>query len=122
VGLQNFKAVLFFAIGGSLVGKELGQEGVLIDRGVGRLRVLEDDGDAVIPALLLGHVESGGVHAHRQDAALRHLGLQHRVVIFLEEFEELLLVPPVGFVVVLHDVRFAGIGRGRRLRTGQGGK
>jgi len=64
VSFQDLKAVLLFSLKGRLVGEELKLKGVLIDRGIGRLGVLEDDGHTVIPALLLGHVKGRRVHAH----------------------------------------------------------
>jgi len=79
--------------------------------GIGRRggrRVLESDGDAIIPAAVLGHVIGGGLDLHRKHAAGFDVLLQQWIVVLQKELQELLLVSPLDLVVVLHGIRLVG--------------
>src|SRR5207249_12129363 len=78
-------------------------------------RALPDDGGAIAPATLLRRVEPGCCRRALLVASQFHLTLQDRVVVLLEESDELVGVAPPGLVVVLHYERLARSGW-RRLR------
>jgi hypothetical protein len=65
VSQQDLEAPLLFAFVGLLVGPQLPDHALFIGiGGGGRGRVLEPDGDAIIPAGFLGHVIGGGFDLH----------------------------------------------------------
>src|SRR6266571_3588391 len=71
-------------------------------------RVLESNRDAIIPAGIFRHVVGGRFNLYRNHAATLHALLEERVVVLQEQLQELLLVSPLHFVVVLHCVGLVG--------------
>ena len=104
VGVKNFKAALLFLFVGVLVGKELLQERDGIKVIVGDLGVLEDDGGAKVPAAVFGGMVPRDLSEDLEDAAHLDFLFQHGIVVFLEQGDKFVGVPPFDFVVVLDDV------------------
>ena len=85
--------------------------------------VLEDDGDAVVPAAVLCCVIAGLIHPNLCDPAHFHFFLQDGIVVLLEKLEKLVGIAPLGLVVVLHGERLVGRGgRGLRLQERRQGE
>src|ERR1700729_1676537 len=76
MGVEDFEAVLLFALVGVLVRKELLEQRGGIEVVVSNLGVLEKDGRAIVPPAVLGGVVAGGDREYFQDAAQLHLFLQ----------------------------------------------
>src|SRR5260370_35223894 len=72
VRIQNLEAALFFSLVGFLIGKELLDQQGTVEIVVGDCGVLEDDGDAVIPAAVRLGVISRPGHSHLHIAAHLH--------------------------------------------------
>src|SRR5439155_10661753 len=85
-------------------------------------RVLESDGDAIIPARVFGHVVRRRINLHGHHATALHAPLQQGVVVLEEQLQELLLLSPLHLVVVLHRVRLVGGNLGRGTLSGQGAR
>src|SRR4029077_4431542 len=108
VSVEDFKAALFFLLVGILVGEELLQKGSGVEVVVGDLGVLEDDGGAKIPAAIFGGVVAGDPGEDFEDAAEVDFLFQDGVMVLLEQGDKFFGVAPLGFVVVLDDVRLVG--------------
>src|SRR5208337_1060611 len=121
---QDLEAPLLLLRVGCLVGEKLLLERVLVERLIGGGRVLEDNGDAVVPTAVFGCVVARLVHPDFEHPPYLDLLFQQWVVVLFKELEEFIGVAPLGFVVILDDERLAGIigGSGlRRRRSGQDG-
>src|SRR5579871_1325892 len=119
--LEDGEAALLLVLVSILIRKELLLEGVFVERLVGYGGVLEDNGDAVVPATVFGSVVAGLVHPDFEQAANLHFFFQQRIMIFLEELEVFVGVSPACLVVVLDDEGLIG-GGGRGLGEGGRGK
>ena len=76
---------------------------------VATVEFLEADGDAEIPASVLGAMIGGLFDFHREHPAGLDVLHQQRVVVSQEEIEELLLVAPLDLVIIiLHRIRMVG--------------
>jgi hypothetical protein len=122
VGEENLEAALLLALILSLVRPELLGEGVLVGiGGGGRGGILVDNGDAIVPAAVLGGVVGRGLDLDGENTACGLNFLEQRVVVFEKEREEFLLMAPLALVVVLDGVGLAGRAlRGCALRVKRG--
>jgi hypothetical protein len=75
----------------------------LIERLIGHGRIFEYDGHAIIPAPIFRGVIARLTHPHLHNPPHFHFFLQYRIVIFLEQLQKLIRMPPLGFVVILDD-------------------
>src|ERR1700721_1361954 len=83
-------------------------EWLFVDRLISDGGILENDGDAEVPASVFCGVVAGLIHPDFYDAAHFVFFFQQRIMIFLEELEEFVGVSPLGFVVVLDDEGMVG--------------
>src|SRR5271170_4417121 len=116
---QYLEAALLLPFISGLVGIELLDQGFFVGIG-GRCkgRVLEDDGDAVVPAGVLSHVVGRGLDLDGEHSPGGDDLLEERVMVFEKEVEELPLMSPLGFVVELDGVGRVG-GPLRRSSLGE---
>src|SRR5262249_62970 len=105
---QNLKSPLLFLLESILVGKYLPLQRCFIEWFVRDRRILEYDGDAIVPTPVFGHVITGLVHPHLQQSTHFDFLLEEWIVVFLKELQELLGITPSGFVVVLGNEGLVG--------------
>src|SRR5580704_134909 len=107
VGVENLEPPLFFFLVGFLIRIELFDERRAVEIVIRNSRVLENDGHSKVPAPVFGRVITRRRHAYFQHPPQFHFLLQHRVMILLEQREELIRMSPLRFVVVLNYERLA---------------
>src|SRR5271170_5175576 len=113
---QNLEAPLLFFLVSGLIGIKLFDEALFIRIGSRcQRRVLEDNRDPVVPALVLGHVVGGRFNLDRDYPARGNDLLKQRVMVLEEEVQKLLLMSPLDLVVILNGIR--SIGRALRWRA-----
>src|SRR5262249_47941601 len=113
--LQEFKTPLLFPLEGYLVGPELLDQRFFF--GISRRShsgVLEANGDAVVPARVLRHMVGRSFNLHREHSPALHALLEQWIVVPQEKLQELLLMTPLHFVVILHAIGLVSRGLGRR--------
>src|SRR4029077_11769035 len=101
---------LFFPRIRGLVGPKLLLQRVFVERLIRNRRVLEHDGDAIIPASVFGRMVTRLVHPDLEHPAHLHLLLQQRIVVLLEELQKLVGMSPLGLVIVFDHEGLAGFG------------
>jgi hypothetical protein len=105
VRCQDLESPQFLALVGFLIGPELLDQAIFVRIGGGRHgRVLIADGDAIVPARILGHVIRWRLDFDREYAAALGDLLQQRIVVLEEELQEFLLMAPRSLVIILHGV------------------
>src|SRR5271167_5021847 len=118
MGVEDLEAMLLFALIGLLIGEELLEQRLFVEAVIGGGGVLEDDGDAVVPAAVFGGVIARRDSAYFEQPTEFNFFLQQWVMVLLEQRDELLSVSPFHLVVVLDDEGFVlSVG----LRRSQGG-
>src|SRR6266480_1114002 len=119
MSFQDFEAALFFFFEGVLIGIELLDEHRAVKIVVGNGGILEGDGYSIIPSAVFGAVIPRNGHADPQHTPQLDLFGENRIMVFLEERQEFLGVPPLGLVVVLNHVWLIfSIGSRATLRPG----
>lgn len=109
MGEEELEAALLFFFVGFLVRIEFLDDGGFTGiRGGGEGGIFEDEGDAVVPAGVFGHVVGGRFDFDGKDAAGLNEFLKDGVMVLEEEIEEFFLIAPFDLVVVLHDAGFVG--------------
>src|SRR5215472_9389348 len=103
--IQDLKAPLLFPFVGFLIRPELLLDGCLVESFVGHGRVPEDNGHTIVPAPVFGGVVAGLVHPDFQHPSHLDFFPQQRIVVLLEQSQELVRMSPPGLVVILDDER-----------------
>ena len=104
VSQEDLEPALFLALEGLLVGEKFLLDRLLhAGRGEGRFQVLENDGDLVVPAAVLGGMIARSHGRDSKHPAGLDLLAQHGEMILLEEPEKLVGMAPFRLVVILDD-------------------
>src|SRR5215469_519448 len=104
--VENFEASPLFPFVGVLIRKQLLLKGRGVEVVIGNSAILKNDGHAIVPAAFFGGMEAGLHRANFEDSTKLHFLFEKRVMIFLEQGDELVGVTPLGLVVVLRHERF----------------
>src|SRR5215469_4635540 len=103
---QDLEPALFFPLVCRLVGPQLANQLLFVGIRSSRNRgVPEDDCYPIVPTAVFSGVIGRLLDFDREHAAAGDHSLKQGIVIFQEEFEELLLMSPLSLVVILHRVR-----------------
>src|SRR5437762_6025020 len=105
---EDFKPPLLFLLIGFLIRIKLLDDSRRIETVIRDGCILEDDRDSIVPAAILGSVQTRLGSVHFQDSSQFDFLLQYGIVVLLEEGDEFIRVSPFCFVVVLDDIRFVG--------------
>jgi hypothetical protein len=106
---QDLESSLFFLLKGGLIRIKSLDYFLFAARVMRRGYVLENDRHTIVPSSFLGRMVSRTDGADLENTTGFDLLAKNRVVVLFEELNELVGVPPSGFVVIIdHEWLFVG--------------